>query len=237
MATHRETLLRLLETGRVLRYRDLATVAERPIPRMELLRLQRSGHVVQVEGQDKGEGGLGYRLAGLEPSPLQRLAAVHPDAVLCGITAQRMHGLTDALPRGSEGVVAAISRARHRTSVGGVSLVTWTDPRLFSVGVETVDVGGATLHRTDRWRTILDMYRPNRSSEPLNANVGERRKALALLVREDGGEAERKLSSYAMRLGLRKHIAGQIDGFSDLIPYLREPTKEDEPCATPTPRS
>lgn len=195
--SQRDILLAALAGGRLIRPRDLATMADgTPIPRAVLQRAVRDGLVIaDSEGYRSAAAGLN-----IAEAKMQEIAVHHPEGVLCLEGAQIFHELTDDFP----GVypVALRRLANRRSPIENVRVVSWNDPRMYEVGVEVRDVGGNRLRITDRFRTVADMYRPQHKQPADNADSAFRTIAL-----NDGEEGIAAVSRYAHELGWGSEVS------------------------------
>jgi hypothetical protein len=135
----------------------------------------------------------------MEHSKFAAIATRHPDAVLCLHSALTLHGLTDETAIDYKAAVGP--RSNRTTSLFGVKLVQWSDPKMFEVGVEWREFLGCSIRVTDACRTVLDMYRPAHQ-EP----VEDADKALFALARREGSQALDKLHEYAAMLGWEAYV-------------------------------
>ncbi len=123
------------------------------IPRNEIRGWLRSGAAERV-----GRGL--YRPAGAEPSEhetIARVAARVPLAVVCLLTALRVHGLGTQSPRE---VWIALDRKARKPQLGDlpVHLVRFSGPML-TYAVESREVQGVPMHITSPARTVVDCFR------------------------------------------------------------------------------
>ena len=127
--TPRETLLGILEDGRVLRWRDLAYIGAVPLSRRALRDLIGDGTVVQEAG--------GYRLGTVSDTATERftqLSVRHPGGVLCLHTAMRLADHLDGSSLTDEtGTLdtVAIPRSRNARTTCGSKCVP-ESPRMWS---------------------------------------------------------------------------------------------------------
>ena len=183
------TLLDIMSDGRLVRRRDLACLG---VGYKEFRELVAADLIVR--------DGLGYRSKTSPPtSTLQQVALRYPKGVLCMGAAQTQHGLHDEVERK---IHVAVTRREPRNAsrmerIPGLALVTWSKDEWFLFGLERVDVGGGmTMLRTDRWRTVADMWCPRRPSDP---NLMTQ--ALLTIARTDGRDGLGKVWKNASRLG------------------------------------
>jgi len=134
----------------VFRPRDVEALG---IPRNELRAWLRHGTAERV-----GRGL--YRPAGAEPSEhetIARVVARVPQAVVCLLTALRVHGIGTQAPRE---VWIAIDRKARKPQLGDlpVRVVRFAAPML-TYAVETRDVQGVPVRITSPARTVVDCFR------------------------------------------------------------------------------
>lgn len=171
---------------------------------VQIHRLVKAGKITPVHGVDSGV--LGYVRAEVDPEEAlsyegrraATLARRHPNAVLCYQAALRVHNLTDD---DQADWVAAVAPGRNRvSSLSGVVLIQWGDPKLFTVGIQYVNILGRRVMVTDPERTVLDCLRGGpRAPEP--QVVGD---ALAELLRRAQGSDEplQRMMRMAHELGV-----------------------------------
>jgi hypothetical protein len=209
MSTHREVLLQALEEGRLLRSRDLDALG---VPRIALTRLRKGGEVVK-------DGPFYRHVNTPEASDLQVLATTYPNGILCLLSAQRFHNLTEtpclyhslALPREN-----AFNRAKAPDGME-VSVISWRDSAFYELGIECIDLGGGlSIMVTDRWRTVADMFRPQHMQDPEQAN-----KALAIIASEDGRSGLSRVTSYAIKLGFGERVLNIASAAADVVEVPR----------------
>jgi len=162
--------LRRLGAGAFFRARDAAALGFHSV---DLRRLTEEGLVERVAR------GL-YRLADAEPTENYTIAAVCariPRAIVCLLTALRVHELGTQLPR--EVWIAVPHKARApRIREFPVKVVRFSGASL-RYGVETVRLEGMPVRITDPARTVVDCYRFRRLVGPEAA-----REALRAALRE-----------------------------------------------------
>lgn len=192
--TQEEQLSQLMRERRLMRYRDLSMLG---LSTKALAKLVKRGAVVK--------DGNAYRLAEASPTDeLQQIAVRFPNAVICLETAQQIHEINDvmapftviALPRSSD------RHKRRMPDIPGLKVMTWSDPRLYRMGVGPVDVGGGlSVLCTDRYRTAADMWRPEHRQD-----VEQAEKALVNINREEGRAGLNKVMQHALVLGWFQEI-------------------------------
>lgn len=171
---------------------------------VQLHRLVKAGKLTPVLGVDNGI--LGYvrpevdldEVLSYEGRRAATLARRHPNAVLCFQAALRIHNLTDDDQADWVAAVAPGSNRRH--SLSGVVLVQWGNPKLFTVGIQYVNILGRRVMVTDPERTVLDCLRGGRWA-PEPQVVGD---ALAELLRRAQGSDEplQRMMRMAQELGV-----------------------------------
>jgi hypothetical protein len=201
-------LLESLNAGMPVRSRDFAM---RGVSRLQLSRLTAKGFLVR--------DGLFYSLPGGPGlTHAQRLAAAHPNGVLCLITAQKIHDLTDdfesygviALPRGTW-----VPRGGDKDR-----FISWKEPLFYELGVEKIDVGGGVIANvTDRFRTVADMFRPRYLQDTETAM-----RCLGEIARTDGERGLNMVASYAFKMHFGAHLQSAVRALKELIPCVK-PTK------------
>jgi predicted transcriptional regulator of viral defense system len=134
----------------VFRARDLESLG---IPRSGLRAWLREGTAERVER------GL-YRIVDSEPSEHETLALVAarvPQAVVCLLTALRVHGIGTQAPRE---VWIALDRKARKPRLEGlpVRVVRFSGPML-RYAVETREIQGIPVHITSPARTVVDCFR------------------------------------------------------------------------------
>jgi predicted transcriptional regulator of viral defense system len=140
----------LSELGAVFRARDVEALG---IPRSQLRAWLRSGTAERV-----GRGL--YRSSHAEPSEHETLAMVAaraPQAVICLLTALRVHGIGTQAPRE---VWIALDRKARKPQLGGlpVHVVRFSGPML-SYAVQTREIQGVPVRITSPARTVVDCFR------------------------------------------------------------------------------
>jgi predicted transcriptional regulator of viral defense system len=138
------------ELPSVFRPRDVEALG---IPRNELRAWLRQGTAERV-----GRGL--YRPTGVEPSEhetIARVVARVPQAVVCLLTALRVHGIGTQAPRE---VWIAIDRKARKPQLGDlpVRVVRFAAPML-TYAVDTRDVQGVPVRITSPARTVVDCFR------------------------------------------------------------------------------
>ncbi len=134
----------------VFRARDLEIF---DIPRSSLRTWLREGSAERVER------GL-YRFAASEPSEHETLALVSarvPHAVVCLLTALRVHGIGTQVPRE---VWIALDRKARKPKLAGlpVHVVRFSGPML-GYAVQTREIQGISVQITSPARTVVDCFR------------------------------------------------------------------------------
>ena len=211
--TMRERLLAALGGGRILRYRDLRDLSV--VPNV-LAKLAQDGTVTRQ--------GDGYRLARFQDaSPLQLIAARYPKGVLCLLTAQLHHGLTEATESHYQvAIPRTAARRGERMPIDGISdlrLGSWRLRAFYEVGIEQIDVGGGTkMACTDRWRTAADMWRPRHFVDAEQAE-----NALGIIAREDGRVGLNKVITYAADLGFAEDVLPHVQAMASLVEKMGKP--------------
>ncbi|HEV7503725.1 MAG TPA: type IV toxin-antitoxin system AbiEi family antitoxin [Thermoanaerobaculia bacterium] len=101
-----------------------------------------------------------YRLTEAEPSEYETVAMVSarvPQAVVCLLTALRVHGLGTQSPRD---VWIAIDRKARKPRLEGLSVhVVRFSPLMLSYAVQPFEVQGVPVHITSPARTVVDCFR------------------------------------------------------------------------------
>lgn len=110
------------------------------------------------EGQVQRIGGGYYGGANLEPSVAQVLvvARFFRRAVVSGISALQLHGLTDEYPNRVQIDIPRSSAARNK-----ILEVRRVQPK-FMIGIERREIHGVTVKLYDRERSLCDLYRMER---------------------------------------------------------------------------
>lgn len=138
------------ELTAVFRARDLETLG---IPRSSLRSWLRQGTAEQL-----GRGL--YRLAEAEPSEYETIAMVSarvPQAVVCLLTALRVHGIGTQAPRE---VWIAIDRKARKPQLVGLNIhVVRFSPLMLTYAVQTLEVQGISVQITSPARTVVDCFR------------------------------------------------------------------------------
>ena len=169
--------------------------------RAALARLKDRGEVERVE--TNGGVLLGFRKPGADMRPdggtAVEIAARHPNAVLCLMSALRHHDMTDDLAQ--PWVAAVPAGSNHKATLHGVRLIHWGDPRLFVIGVDTVSLADIGVRVTSPARTVADMFRPRHRQE-----LSEKTEALASLHRRWGDGAVSEACAMAATLGWGNEI-------------------------------
>ena len=140
----------LSELSAMFRPRDLEALG---IPRSSLRACLRQGTAEQL-----GRGL--YRLTETEPSEYETLAMVSarvPQAVVCLLTALRVHGIGTQSPRD---VWIAIDRKARKPRLEGLSVhVVRFSPLMLIYAVQPFEVQGVPVHITSPARTVVDCFR------------------------------------------------------------------------------
>ena len=140
----------LSKLGAMFRPRDLEALG---IPRSSLRAWLRQGTAEQL-----GRGL--YRLAEAEPSELETIAMVSarvPKAIICLLTALRIHGLGTQSPRD---VWIAIDRKARKPRLEGLHVhVVRFSPLMLIYAVQPLEVQGIPVHITSPARTVVDCFR------------------------------------------------------------------------------
>jgi len=186
---HRETVLAMIEGGRLVRSRDLRAAG---IPTVTLTRMVDAGELEQAE-------------RGVYRSPLSQgdetsmriaeISARHPGCLVCLVSAARYHRLTDDMH--SDWTIALPSKSAFNHV--GVRLHRWTIPAAYETGVTTVRVDGVDVRITDPARTVADMIR-SRNEQSKEHALGA---YVAFLA--SGGEPE-QVAGHARKLGYGKEV-------------------------------
>jgi predicted transcriptional regulator of viral defense system len=138
------------ELTAVFRARDLEALG---IPRSSLRSWLRQGTAEQL-----GRGL--YRLAEAEPSEHETIALVCarvPQAVVCLLTALRVHGIGTQAPRE---VWIAIDRKARKPRLEGLPVhVVRFSRAMLTYAVQTLEVQGVPVHITSPARTVVDCFR------------------------------------------------------------------------------
>ena len=134
----------------IFRARDLEALG---LSRSELRDWLREGRVERVER------GL-YRFVNSEPSEHETIALVAarvPQAIVCLLTALRVHGLGTQAPRE---VWIGLDRKARKPRLTGlpVRVVRFSGPML-QYGVQTLEIQGVPVHLTSPARTVVDCFR------------------------------------------------------------------------------
>ncbi len=123
------------------------------IPRSSLRSWLRQGMAEQL-----GRGL--YRLIEAEPTEYETLAMVSarvPQAVVCLLTALRVHGIGTQSPRD---VWIAIDRKARKPRLEGLSIhVVRFSPAMLTYAVQSLEVQGVQVHVTSPARTVVDCFR------------------------------------------------------------------------------
>ena len=221
--THSERLVNILSDGGVMRHRDLVAAG---VPSVVIARVLERGAIERITDHMSGLE-IGYALPGFcgpdgGPPRFAALVEMHPRGVFCMRSALQMHELTDDAQEGH--VMALPPGASRRTKREWLKLVQWGDPRMFEVGVQSMEVLGQRVRVTDPARTVLDCFRKR------DCPRDDARKALFELVgRQDGGGAARLLRVYDHAIAL---------GWTDTLPAIRDAAAlvpSAEPSAPPKP--
>jgi hypothetical protein len=200
-----EIALELARDGRVVRTSGFRAAGIHP---MTLFRLVESGHLRQI--RTLNEILVGYQSTAF-PEPVHRedelweIAIRHPQAVLCLHSAARYHDLTDNT---SNLGTAAVSPGSNRRPSLDIRLVRWSNPDMFRVGVETVELApGIEVRITDIPRTLADMFRDRR-----RVTDEERQHALGQVANRLGEEGIQQAADYASKLGWGERMTGVVMG-------------------------
>lgn len=194
MNQQEKTLSALGHTA-LLRLRDLQRMG---ISDSAVRRLVSSGRVERIS---RGV----YSLAERTPEQYESLAETalrHPRAVVCLLSAARLHDLTTS---NTPYVWIALPHGTRAPAVDGISLKTkfWRNPKLFELGVETIEVAGVPVRVTDPARTITDLFRPH------NRMIDERAHEALWHFLDEGGDRN-QLFDYAKEFGIEETIASCV---------------------------
>lgn len=125
---------------------------------------------------------------------LAYISLKHPKSVICLLSAARYYDMTTsntpkiwmALPHGSRKPI---------DDNPAINVKFWRNPKLFEVGVETVEIGGVDVKITDPARTIVDLFRP------YNKMIDERCNEALWYFIDNGGDMD-LLHKYANEFGV-----------------------------------
>lgn len=224
------------------------TLRKSGIPGFVIQRALQSGKIVRI-----GEAGAtaAYHLAGAAQADegddqtlhaLAEISRAHKWAVLWGPSALMLHDLHDMGARRLH--AAAVPPGRNRTtSISGLTIVTWSNEAMFTVGVEPHSYRGQEIRVTDPARTVLDALRERGRNRAARRDVnGDRTKpgalvetesvysALKLFVEREGGElAAEKLRSHAEKLGWAEELAPVLEPLSQLSSSFRSAEEDPYP--------
>jgi predicted transcriptional regulator of viral defense system len=168
------------QLGTVFRPRDLEAAG---IPRSRLRSWLHQG-TVELVGR-----GL-YRITSAQPTEHEtvvRVATRAPNAIICLLTALRMHDLGTQAPRE---VWIALDRKARKPELAGlpVHVVRFSGPML-TYGVETREIQGVSVRITSPARTVVDCFRYRNkvgldvALEALRDALGSRRASAAEILR------------------------------------------------------
>ena len=132
-----------------------------------------------------------------------RLAARHPSATLCYMTALRFHDLTDNM---SAPWHIALRRTSPVAVDGNVRAVRWSAEEAFTVGIEELTVAGVRVRITSAARTVADMFR---QASGFSDEIAH--KALASYLRS--GREPEEIGRIARQLG-SPNAASKLAAFS-----------------------
>jgi hypothetical protein len=189
--SHRDTVIKLLAEGRLLKAADLRNMR---VPTIVLTRMVENGELECVERGVYRSPELGGDETNLR---IAEIASRYPKALLCLMSAARYHRLTDDLH--SDFSIALPTRSSLQIAKG-VRLHRWLSPDAYSMGVETIRIAGTDVLMTTRARTVADMIR-KRNGQPSEQAVG----AYAAFI-ASGGEPE-EVSEQARALGFAREVS------------------------------
>jgi predicted transcriptional regulator of viral defense system len=147
---------------------------------VEALGIQRSGLRAWLRDGTAERVGRGlYRLAEAEPSEHETIAMVAarvPQAIVCLLTALRVHGIGTQAPRE---VWIALDRKARKPRLEGLPLhvVRFSGPML-TYSVQTLEIQGVAVQITSPARTVVDCFR-YRSKTGLDVALEALRETLA----------------------------------------------------------
>jgi len=147
---------------------------------VEALGIQRSGLRAWLRDGTAERVGRGlYRLAEAEPSEHETIAMVVarvPQAIVCLLTALRVHGIGTQAPRE---VWIALDRKARKPRLEGlpVHVVRFSGPML-TYSVQTLEIQGVAVQITSPARTVVDCFR-YRNKTGLDVALEALREALA----------------------------------------------------------
>ena len=188
---HRETVLKLLEGGRLVRASEIRNLK---IPTIVLTRMVESGELECVERGVYRTPDLGGDETALR---IAEIASRYPKALFCLISAARFHRLTDDMFSDWSLAIPTLSELEI---IPGVRLHRWMKEKTYETGVDTIQVAGVDIRITNPARTVADMIR-KRNGQATEHAVGAYAAFLAA-----GGEPE-EVSEQARALGFASEVA------------------------------
>jgi predicted transcriptional regulator of viral defense system len=150
MESNEKHILELVRTRGLIRARDLA---DRELPRVALTRMVQRGVLVRV---GRGLYALPSRSTS-EQGFIAEAAAKTPGAVVCLLSALRIHSLTTQSP--FEVWIAIPSKARAPRSAGIAVRVMRFSETSMDAGLETKQIDGIDVRVTNVGKTVADCFK------------------------------------------------------------------------------
>lgn len=231
MSGYRERLIALMSDGRIVRYRDLRDGEFGGIPPAILSRLA-SENMIKREAD-------GYRLSSLadltpEEERYVTIGRKHPGGVLCFTTAISFANylganldMTDGFADVDTVALPLTPAFNSHSSVANLRIAGWSNPAMFTLGVEEVTVAGTALRFTSPERTAADMFMPARGRRLPQAEDAALR-ALSELATVRGEASLSRVEEYCTKLGWWTHSKPFLQMARQMLPRISKPAEVEE---------